>query len=301
MIVIDIYEKIAKTGVFASWMGIADLHILVDTEDENAYQPLDHKAYEYLKFCNEELKANPNSFGKIYTYTDGDLTELFRSTIRKTKAAYHKNDSRAEDSMHKKVLNDYVVPKLKVLTRDTTFIGGVAGNHLIEFSQESKGTGYANSEEYIINRLGGKYAGEGMMLINYHINLGCQRVLKKILVTHGAKGGTKTAIIKQLERLHSMGVRVDCIVVAHAHDPLTGFYSRYDYPDTENQAIKKHDTLVVCLGSTRDGIKKGYDDYCERFMFTPSAGRYPVLVFRATKRHIDSRGSMDVVIRPYIM
>jgi hypothetical protein len=140
-----------------------------------------------------------------------------------------------------------------------------------------------------------------MMLVNYHINLGEQRVLKKILILHGTKGGNKAAIIRQLQRLHEMGVRVDCIVVAHAHDPRTGFYSRYDYPDTEKQAIKKHDTLVVCLGSTRDGIKKGYDDYCERFMFTPSAGRYPVLMFRATKRHIDTKGSMDVVIRPMIM
>ena len=301
MIIVDLYETIKKTGVFATWMGIADTHILVDTEDEQAYQPLDKRAYEYLKFCNEEIKAHPEMFGKIYTFTDGDLTELFRSTIRKTKAAYHKNDSRAEDSMHKRVLNDYVLPKLQVLTRGTKFIGGVAGNHLIEFSQESRGTGYCNSEEYLIGRLGGKYCGEGMMLVNYHIGLGSQRVLKKILIMHGAKGGNKAAIIRQLQRLHEMGVRVDCIVVAHAHDPLTGFYSRYDYPDTAEAAIKKHDTLVVCLGSTRDGIKKGYDDYCERFMFTPSAGRYPVLVFRATKRNNASHGSMDVVIRPYIM
>lgn len=302
MIIVDIYETIKKAGVFATWMGIADTHILIDTEDENAYQPLDYKAYQYLKFCNDELKASPESFGKIYTYTAGDLTELFRSTIRKTKKnGYHKNDCRAEDSMHKRVLSDYVLPKLKVLTGDTKFIGGVAGNHLIEFSQESSGTGYANSEAYLIGRLGGKYCGEGMMLVNYHINLGAQRVLKKILICHGTKGGSKAAIIRQLQRLYEMGVRVDCIVVGHAHDPMTGFYSRYDYPDTESGLIKKHDTLVVCLGSTRDGVKKGYDDYCERFMYQPSAGRYPVLVFRATKRHIDTKGSMDVVIRPYVM
>jgi hypothetical protein len=51
MIVVDVYQTIKKTGVFATWMGIADTHFLVDSEDEDAYQPLNPKDYEYLKFC----------------------------------------------------------------------------------------------------------------------------------------------------------------------------------------------------------------------------------------------------------
>ena len=300
MIILDLYEKITKTGPFATFMGIADTHFLIDTDDTNAYQPLDYDAYQYLKHCNKEMKDNPKFFGKPYTFTGGDLTELHRSSVRKAMRVIKKNDCRAEDSMHKAILSDYVVPKVKVLTDGTTFIGGVAGNHMIEFSDDSEGTGYKNSEAYIIQRLGGKYCGEGLMLINYHIQLGNQRCLKKIIIMHGTKGGSKTSIMRELANLHNMCGKVDWLIKCHAHDPLDGFYCRYDFPDESSGRIKKHECLVTCLGSTRDGVKKGYDDYCERFLYSPSASRFPVGIFYAHKPCSNNR-TLDVKIRPLTM
>lgn len=301
MIIIDIYETIKKTGVFSTWFGLADLHMLIDTDDKDAYQPLDYNAYQYLKYCAKEIKDNPGYYGKCYTYSAGDLTELERSSVRKVmRAGLHKNDTRAQDTIHKTVINDHIIPKIKVLTKDTKFIGGVAGNHMIEFSDDSRGMGYPNSEAMIIRRLGGEYAGEGLLLINYHIQLGGQRVLKKIIITHGIKGGSKASIVRELQTLHSLAGKIDWVVVAHAHDPFTGFYARYDFPDKKTGSISKHECLVTCLGSTRDGIKKGYDDYTERFMYTPSASRFPVAMFMAYKPMENNR-SLDVKIRPLIM
>lgn len=307
MIIIDQYEKLSRTGVFATWMGIADTHILIDSEDPTAYQPLDYDAYQYLKFCAKEIKDNPKFYGKVYTYTAGDLTELERSSVRKVMRALKKNDTRAQDAVHKKVLNDYVLPKLKVLTRDTKFLGGVAGNHMIEFSRDSEGTGYANSEAYLIQRMGGKYCGEGKMLINYHIELGHQRCLKKIIITHGIKGGNKAAIVRQLQQMYSQYGAIDMLVCAHAHDPFTGFFARYQLPDEQTGRMKKVETLVMCLGSTRDGEKAGdginneaYDDYSERFNYTPCASRYPVAVFMAHKPASNNQ-TVEIKIRPLIM
>jgi hypothetical protein len=300
MHIIDIYEKINKCGTFATWMGIADLHILIDTDDEDAYQPLDYDAFIYLRACANELKADKKHYGKIYTFTAGDLSELERSGVRKVMKALRKNDKRAQDTIHKKILNDNILPKVKSIVEDTKFVGGVAGNHMVVFSPESKGTGYPNSEAYIIRRLGGEYCGEGLMLINYHINMGSQRVLKKILVMHGSKGGTKTAILKQLQKMHDLGVRLDWVVCAHAHDPFTAFYAKYDFPDTSTGKIKKHICLVSCLGATRDGIKNGYDDYTEHGLYSPSAGRFPVGIFIARKPS-ENNGTLDVIIRPLTM
>jgi len=308
MLIIDLYEKIKTVGVFSTFFGIADLHLLIDSEDPAAYQPLDHDAYSYLKYCAEELQTTPRVYGKIYSFGAGDWTELERSSVRKAKrAALHKNDSRAEDAIHKQVLNHNILPKIKVLTRDTRFIGGVAGNHLIEFSDDSRGTGYVNSEAYLIQRLGGRYCGEGKMLINYHIQLGNQRCLKKILITHGAKGGSKTAVMNQLKQIHSQYGHIDLIICAHAHDPFTGFFSRYKLPDESTGRMKKVETLVMCLGSTRDGEKAGdginnesYDDYTERCNYTPFASRYPVAMFMAYKPMANNR-TLDVKIRPLTM
>ncbi len=302
MIIVDTFGKMDRVGTISSWMGIADLHLLIDTDDKDAYQPLDHDSFQYLKYCNKEIKSDPKHYGEIVTFTAGDLTEMERSSVRKVKRSIHKNDRRSEDTIHKSIISNHIIPKIKQLTRDTKFLGGVAGNHMIVFSNESTGTGYSNSEAYIIQRLGGKYCGEGMMLINYHITCGkAQRVLKKILVTHGSKGGSKASIIRQLQKMHEMGIKIDWMVCAHAHDPFNGFFCRYEFPDTETQRIKKHECLVTCLGATRDGIKIGYDDYTEHGMFTPSAGRYPVVQFKAYKPSNDCRNSFEVKLRPIIM
>lgn len=297
MIILDVYENIKSVGAFSTWMGIADTHFLIDSEDEGSYQPLDYDGYQYLKYCNGEIKKNPKTYGKVYTFLGGDTTELDRSSVRKVKRTLKKNDCRAEDALHKRVINDYILPKIKVLTRDTQFLGGVAGNHMIDFSDQEL---YQNSEDFIIKRLGGKYCGEGLMLINYHIKLGAQRCLKKIIITHGTKGGTKNSIIRELQNMHALCGKVDWLIKAHAHDPITGFYCRYDFPDESTGKIKKHECLVTCLGSTRDGIKKGYDDYSERFLYTPSASRHPIGIFTAYKPS-NNNNTLDVKIRPMIM
>lgn len=306
MILLDLYRKINRCGNFMSFFGIADTHILCDSEDPLAYQPLDEEAYNYLRYCMLEAKGFKELFGEIVTYTGGDLTELERSSTRKVLRQIKKNDSRAQDAIHKRILNDYVYPKLKTLVANTTFLGGVAGNHLIEFHDQD--VGYPNSEAYLIRRLGGKYCGEGKMLINLHLTYGkSNRCVKKILITHGAKGGNKTAIIKELQQIHSQYGAIDCIIKCHAHDPMTAFYARYKIPDSSKGKMKKQETLVVCLGSTRDGEKAGdgvktaaYDDYSERFNYSPTAARFPVVILHAVKNQ-ESADCIDVKFRPLTM
>jgi hypothetical protein len=301
MIICDIHHKITKTGVFATMAGLADLHMLIDTDDKSAYQPLNHDSMNYLKHCMDELRASPKAYGKIYTFLGGDTTELDNSGTRKIKRAIRKNIRRAEDSIHRAVLSQYVIPKIKRLTQGTKFIGGIAGNHLIEFSDESGGDGYPNSEAYVIRKLGGIYAGEGLMLINLNLEYtGGGRCLKKIVIMHGSKGGTKTSIIKELERLHSICGKVDMLIKAHAHDPSAFFCCRYEFPNRESGDVKTHECVVMCLGSTRDGIKKGYDDYTERFLYPPTAARFPMAVFVAQKMKAN-QSSLDIKIRPLIM
>ena len=300
MIPIDIHYDIKKCGNFLSFFGIADTHFLCDDTDDNAYQPLDYNAYQYLKKCFAEAKQDKQTFGDIFTFTGGDLTELERSSVRKVLRSVHKNDSKAQDAIHKRILNDDVLPKLKVLTRDTRFIGGVAGNHLVEFSPDSHGTGYINSEDYLIKRLGGKYCGEGKLLINLHLKLGGHRCLKKIIITHGQKAGTKASIINELQKMYYQYGKIDLLIKAHAHEAMAGFNCRYDLPDTSTGKMKKQETVIMCLGSTRGGEVMGYDDYCERANFAPIASRYPVAIFHAYKPMENNR-SLEVKIRPYIM
>jgi hypothetical protein len=298
MIILDIHHDVEKSGNFLSLVGIADLHLLCDDEDDAQYQPLDPESWNYLKYCINEIKSNPSYYGKPVFYTGGDLTELERSSVRKGKrAVLHKNDSRAEDSIHKKILNHDVIPKIARLIEGGEFLGGVAGNHLIEFCDRAQGH---NSEEYIINKLGGTYCGEGKMLVNLHIRLGSNRMLKKILITHGVKAGTKAAIVGELQRIYQQYGSIDVVIKCHAHDPMTHFHCRYDLPDRVGGRIKKQETLVMCLGSTRDGEKIGYDDYSERGNYAPTAARFPIAVFHAYKSSLNNN-SLVVKVRPIIM
>ena len=301
MKVIDYNIDIPKSGNFLSLFGIADTHFLCDSEDEDAYQPVNSDYWTYLKYCAREVKANPKFFGKVLTFTGGDLTELERSSTRKVLRQIKKNDTRAQDTIHKYTLRKAIIPKLKLLTENTTFIGGVAGNHLIEFSQESDGTGYINSEDYIIKSLGGEYCGEGKLLLNIHMNSMGQRRKRSVLITHGSKGGSKNAVIRELQQIYyQYGTRIDVIVKAHAHEPMAGFHAAYQLPDTAEGKIKTHETLVVCLGSTRGGEIVGYDDYTERCNYPATAGRYPVIIFRSLSPCSNSC-AVDIKIRPYIM
>jgi hypothetical protein len=297
MIVQDLEFDIDKMGPVITLAGIADTHFLCDSSEADAYQPLDVEAYNYLKYCMEELRSNPKQYGKIVTYTGGDLTELERSSVRKVMRTLKKNDTRAQDSVHKRILHNDILPKMRCLVQKTQFIGGVAGNHLIEFSDQ---TLYPNSEAFLIGHLKGKYCGESKLLLNIRFKQRNTSILKKVIITHGNKGGNKAAIIRELQQIYYMYGKIDLIVKCHAHDPSAGFFCKYDLPDTEKGHHKKQETLVMCLGSTRDGEKVGYDDYSERFNYAPCASRFPMAIFHCSKRKINS-DSLGVNIRPLIM
>lgn len=320
MIVLDRYFQVDKVGNFATWIGIADLHLLCPelaasisgipkkdlAADEDfrsggkGFQPLDRDGYNYFRYCVDEIKRNPKYYGKPITYTAGDNTELERSSVRKVKrSGLRKNDNRADDTLHKHNLNRYVIPKIHGLIKGTDFVGGVAGNHMIEFADS---TGYRNSEEYIIKRLKGVYCGEAMMVVNCHVRFGkSQRRIIRVVVQHGSRGGSKNAVIKELQSMYALFGEVHMLVKAHAHDPMTAFYARYEIPDSgEEKKMRKQETLVMCLGATRDGIKLGYDDYCERALFAPSASRFPMAIFHAC-RLAETGGRLEVKIRPITM
>jgi hypothetical protein len=246
------------------------------------------------------MKKDKKYYGQIVTFTGGDLTELERSSVRKVMRTIKKNDTRAQDTNHKYILNKCILGKLKHMVRDTKFVGGVAGNHLIEFSQEGQGLGYANSEEYLIRRLGGEYCGEGKLLLNLHFDNGGHKTLKKVIITHGQKGGSKAAIINELQKIYYLYVKIDLVIKCHAHDPMAGFYCKYDLPDKADGKIKKAETLVMCLGSTRGGEVMGYDDYTERCNYAPHAARFPMAIFYSTRNKANS-GNGDIKIRPIIM
>lgn len=122
-----------------------------------------------------------------------------------------------------------------------------------------------------------------------------------MLITHGGKGGRKSSIIKELQDIYyQYGTRVDVIIKAHAHDPMAAFQAAYTLPDNSNGKIHTHETLIVCLGSTRGGEVVGYDDYTERCNYPATAGRYPVIMFKAMKP-ASHKNSLDIKIRPFIM
>lgn len=303
MIILDLYREVKSVGsIFMSLFGIADTHFLCDDEDEDAFQPVNIEYFNYIRYCLDELKDNKKFFGEIITFTGGDLTELEKTSSRDALRSIHKNKTRAQDSIHKRILSHDIYPKLKNMVNGTTFVGGVLGNHHIEFSRKSDGTGYSNSEEYLIKRLGGKYCGDGKMLINLHLNNGKSKCLKRIVITHGRKAGTKAGIINELKDIYyQYGTRVDCIIKAHAHDPFAGFYASYDLPTHENRGrLSTQETLVICLGSTRGGEMIGDTDYTEPRNYTPTAGRFPAILFKATKLKSNNSG-FDVKLRPYIM
>ena len=293
---IDLHRTINKSGNFLTLIGIADTHFLCDSEDEQAYQPLDKSALNYLRHCVKEIQGNKAYYGEPLFYTGGDLTELHRSSVRKVLRQLHKNDSKGEDTIHKHIIHHAILPKLKAIIGKDKLLGGVAGNHLIQFC----GGEHENSEQYIIQRLGGQYCGEGKMLINLHLSLGPQKCLKKIIVTHGSKAGTKTSIIRELQDMYYQYGKIDLLIKCHAHDPMTHFHCKYNLPDSVGGKIHKEETLVMCLGSTRGGEKMGYDDYTERGNYQPHAARFPMAVFHAYKP-MESNSTLSIKIRPIIM
>lgn len=296
MIIIDLHHEIKQTGNFLSLAGLADFHFLCDDNDPEAFQPLNLDAYNYLQYCFTELKRK-KFYGKIFTFTGGDTTELDRGGIRKAKKSYHKNDKITEDTLHKFNLKKYIIPKIERLVKGTQFIGGSGGNHVIEFCDQKEGS---TSEEFIVRKLGGKYFGEGKALINFHFVLGNQRCLKKVIILHGRKAGTKQSIIRELKDIFEQYGKIDLVIKCHAHDPMTHFHCRYNLPDKETGKIKKVETLVMCLGSTRGGEVKNFVDYTEDGNYQPHAARYPIAVFHAYKPMSNDR-TLDVKIRPYIM
>lgn len=320
MIIVDRFFQVDKVGNFATLIGVADLHLLcastddcpppgvpkkdlADDEDEKAtpggFQPLDRDAFNYFRVCLDEIRGNPKYYGKPLTVTVGDNTELERSSVRKVMRTLRKNDSRAQDTVHKHNINRYVIPKIHTLLKNTDFVGGVAGNHMIEFADS---TLYRNSEEYIVRRLKGVYGGEAMMVINFHVKYGKTNTrLIRAVIQHGTRGGSKNAIMKELQAMYALFGEVHLLIKAHAHDPMTAFYARYKIPDSQDaKKMMKQETLVMCLGATRDGIKIGYDDYNERMLFSPSAARFPVAIFRAV-RLAENGGRLDIKIRPLTM
>lgn len=299
MISIDIYHDISKTGNFLTLAGIADLHLLIDSDEPDAFQPVDPESFAYLKYCYNELKSNPKFFGRTMFFSGGDLTELERYSVRTAKKSFlRKNDSKAEDMIYKNSLNKFILPKIRRLVGKKEFIGGVAGNHLMEFCDKKNGE---NSEEYIIKKLGGKYFGEGKALLNFHFEYKKDhRCIKKVIILHGTKAGTKQSTIKELEKIVSQYGQIDLVIKCHAHDPMTHFHCRYHLPDTNTGKIKKVETLVMCLGSTRGGEVIGYDDYTERGNWPPLAGRFPVAIFHAHKPDSNNH-CLEIKIRPYTM
>lgn len=300
MFLLDLYEEIKTGGNFLTIAGIADLHLLCSTKEKRGkrtvFQPLDPDSFNYLKYCFNELRNNP-FYGKTISLLGGDTTELDRGVIRKIKKSYHKTDSMAEDQLRKQNLDEYVIPKLKQVLGNIPLVGGVGGNHIIEFANDDEGK---NSEEYIINKFGGKYFGDGKALINFHFSMGGQKCLKKVLILHGNKAGTKQAIIRELKDIFDQYGKVDLVIKCHAHDPMTHFHCRYVLPDKETGRINKVETLVMCLGSTRAGEKIGYVDYTEAGNYQPHASRHPVAIFHAYKPASRNQ-SLEVKIRPYIM
>ena len=308
MIVVDRHIDLKTTGNFLTLCGIADLHLLceIDKAEKREHErkgraifdPLNKEAWHYLHHCMAEVVGMPKYYGKVMTFLGGDTTELERSSIRKAKRqAYHKNDSRAEDQMYKYAMREYVIPRVKTFVKGTDFIGGVAGNHLIDFSDESL---HRNSEEYIIKTLGGVYGGEAMLLLNLHISYGSKRRLIKVVIQHGTKGGTKTSIIRELQAMYGMFGEVHCLIKCHAHDPMTAFYAKYNPPTSQDiKHIGKTETLVMCLGATRDGMKIGYDDYSERCNYAPTADRYPMAIFHAYRDNLTQ--GLNIKIRPLTM
>lgn len=307
MIILDIYPKLKKqVGVLFSLFPVADLHLLLESKDNQKdpehkpYSPLDPEAWWYIKECFDEVRnCETGIFGeKTYSVTVGDIGEIERSSVRKIKRQMKKNDCRAEDTIYKYIIDEHILPKLRRLLKGTEYLGGSSGNHLIEwFNKKVLGE---NSEEYIVKKLGGEYLGEAHAVLNFHINSGGTRSLIKVLVTHGSKGGSKASIVRELEQIHKMYGKIDCVIKAHAHEPLDTFYCRYELPKRADLPIQKHECLVVCLGSTRAGIKKGYDDYTEQFNYQPTAGRFPVILFHASRTSRKNR-NVEIKLRPYTM
>jgi hypothetical protein len=270
----------------------------VDTESKEAYQPLDEEAWTYLFKCVKEVRDNPKFFGKVYGVSLADLIEIERTSVRKQHKSLKKNDRKAQDSVYKYILRTHIIPKFERLLSGIGLIAGVAGNHVIEFFSHDDGI---NSDEYIVKKLGGTYLGEGKGLINFHIKTrGNNSVLIRAVILHGTKGGSKNTIIKELQKLAYMYGKIDLVIMAHAHDPMAHFHCKLDLPEKQDGKIKKHECLVVCLGSTRDGEKMGYDDYVERCNYPASAARFPVIVAHAY--HPKSNNSnLEIKLRPIIM
>ena len=297
---IDIRHDFTGVGNLFTFIPIADTHMLVDTDSEEAYQPLDPEAWIYLNKCVKEVKSNPRYYGKLYGATLADLTEIERTSVRKQHKCLKKNDRKAQDSLYIHILRERIIPKFIRLFKGIKFIGGVAGNHLIEFFDHKDGI---NSDEYIVRKLGGTYLGESKGLINFHIRGGASdktSVLIRAVILHGTKGGSKATIIRELQKLAYLYGKIDLVVMAHAHDPMTHFHCKLDLPEKENGRMKKHECLVVCLGSTRDGEKMGYDDYVERCNYPPSAGRFPMIICHAYKPS-HANNNIEIKLRPIIM
>lgn len=295
---LDLFIEYKKSGNLLTLMPFGDLHLLADSDVEGAYQPLDHDAFLYLRKVMAEVATDNKYYGNSYTLSLADLTELERGGVRKVTKTLRKNDRKAQDVTHKKILRDYIIPKIEVLVRGSKFLGGIAGNHLVEFVDHEEG---ANSEEYIIKRLGGKYMGEAKGLINFHIGgKGKSQTMIRAVVLHGTKGGSKMAIVKELQKLVYLYGKIDLVIMAHAHDPMAHFHCKYDLPDTADGKIKKHECLVVCIGSTRGGEVMGYDDYTERFNYPASAARFPAIIFHA---HMpgNNAGNIQIKLRPIIL
>jgi len=287
-----------KCGNLFTIFPIADTHLLADTDSKEAYQPLDYDAWTYLKKVAHEIKGNRAYYGRLFSLSLADLIEFERSSVRKTQKGLKKNDLKMKDTINKQILNSYIIPKLRPLVDGTEFLCGIAGNHLVEFFDQKESV---NSDEYITKKLGGVYLGESKGLINFHI---CRNKVNSCLIRavilHGTKGGSKQAIVRELQKLAYLYGKIDLVIMAHAHDPMAHFHCKYDLPDRADGKIQKHECLVVCVGSTRGGEKMGYDDYTERFNYPASAARFPIIIGHLYKP-AHRADNATIKLRPLIM
>src|SRR5581483_6238411 len=134
----------------------------------------------------DEYVADVKRSANVLTIGMGDYTDHFRPTIQgQLKVALAKDTEAGKtfDQMHRKHIDKEVLPLLRPVVENSACLGLLGGHHDMTYAD---GT---NSTQYLCNKLGVPYLGDGEAMIRVHLKHGTSCLSFDLYATHGQGTG----------------------------------------------------------------------------------------------------------------
>jgi len=278
-----------KSGYFLGLAFMADEHMGSGTTRNGDMAYLRSGLYDFRK-----MFKCPIAFGKL-----GDEFEWDRDGFsQKLNGIGKSSDREGHENMARKFV-DTAVHNYANLWKDGDIkLGAVGGNHKVRFTIGPKELEAANKGKFVpldtshllAHKLGFPYLGDGHALISLRVICRGSTRIYRIVILHGnGKGSSPQADLVEFRRIKDMYGRVDLIVKAHSHKPLTTHWGEYNTESLRKGKVIVDETTIVNLGSLRGAMEIGKTDYGEKAEYSPIPTRFPIIALKLIE-HIGTSG-----------